>query len=108
MSPGQAALLRRDRGQAGEANHVAGGVNMRLRGLKMFVDAQPAAVIRLQASGGEVQFVRRSLAADSIEQGIPGDSLVADQVGDQSSGSFFDALTLFTEGHGAAVVARVI
>ena len=45
MTGGMAALLHRGRSQRGKSHHVADGVNMRHRGLKISVHFQPAALV---------------------------------------------------------------
>ena len=61
MAGGDAALLHRGRGEAREADDVAGGVDVRHGGLEgRRVDLEPAAVVGLEAAGVEVRAVGRA------------------------------------------------
>ena len=71
---GDASLLHGDRGQGGEADHVADGEDVRDLGLVVLVDGDAAAIVGLKAGGGKVEVVHVALAADGVEQGVAGDA----------------------------------
>ena len=106
---GDASLLHRDRGQRGKADHVADGEDVLDLGLVVLVDGDAAAVVGLQAGGGQVQVVDVALAAHGVEQRVAGDLLVALQVGHHGARrQLFHALHLFAQAQGHAGVAQVV
>ena len=74
---GDAALFHGDRSQRGKADHVADGEDVLDLGLVLLVDGDAAAIVGFEAGGGEVELVDVALAADGVEQGVAGDSLLA-------------------------------
>ena len=106
---GDAALLHGDRGECREADDVADGEDVFDVGAVVLVDGDAAAIVGLDAGGGEIEIVDGALAADRVEQRVAGDALLAFEIGDDGAvGQFFHALHFFAEAHGDAAVAQVI
>ena len=63
VQAGEPALLHARRGQRGEADHVADGVDVLDRGAEVLVDLDPAAVVRVQPGLVQVELVGGALAA---------------------------------------------
>ena len=106
---GDAALLHRDRGQAGKADHVADGEDVRHLGAEVLVDGDAAARVGFDAGGGQIQIVDVALAADRVEQRVAGDLLLAFQIRDHGAvGQLFHAFHFFVQAHGHAAVAQVV
>ena len=82
MAGGAAPLLARGRGERGEADDVARGVDMRNGRTVEGVDFEASSVVGLDARDLEVEPVGVALAADAVEEAVAGDLLVARGVGD--------------------------
>ena len=89
----QPALVHRGRGQRGEADHVADGVDVVDLGLVVLVDEDPAAVVGLQAGGGQVEVVGLALPAGGVHHRVGGDLLAAGQRGDGARAPTSTAVT---------------
>src|SRR5215469_1657115 len=106
---GDAALLHGDRGECGESDDVADGVDVVDLGAVVLVDGNAAARVRLNAGGSEVEVVDRALAAYGEEQGFSGDALLAFEVGDDAAiGQLLYAFDFLAEAQRDAAVAEVI
>src|ERR1043166_6401294 len=106
---GDAPLLHRDRGEGGEADHVADGVDVRLLRPVLRVHADAPARGGFESGGGEVQIVNVALPPDGVEQRVARNFLVALQVRhDASVRHLLDRGDLFVEPERDAVVSQVV
>ncbi len=105
----QPALLHRHRGQAGKADHVAHGEDMRLLGAVLRVDRDAAARVGFDAGRGQVQLIHIALPAHGVEQRVPGNLLLALQVRYHAAvGRLLNGDYRLIHTHGDAVVAQVV
>src|SRR6266849_286126 len=77
VTTGKPPLLHRSAGQGGKADHIARRVNVRDRGLEMFVHHQFAACFRRQTRSFDFQLVAIRLPANRIEQRLSANFLSA-------------------------------
>jgi hypothetical protein len=106
---GDAALFHGDGTEAGEADDVADGEDVGLLGAIFVVDVNAAALVGIESSGGEIEFVDIALTPDGIEEGFAGDFLFAFEIGDDEMvGSFLHAFNFFIEAKSDAAIAEVI
>src|SRR4029077_5614575 len=83
--------------------------DMRLFGAVIFIDGDASSRVRLQATGGKIQFIDVALAAHRVEQRLAGNFFLALQIGDdQMIGSFLDAFDLFVEAQSDAAVPQMV
>ena len=104
---GQSALLHRGRGQCGEADHVADGVDVLHLGLELFVDPDPSATLDLQAGVLQIEVVGLTLASRGVHHRFGGNLLAAGQGGDRARGADVDGGHLLAEPEGHRQVAQM-
>ena len=101
------ALIHRRRGQRGEADDVADGVDVVDLGLEVVVDEDPAAVVGLQAGVVQVEVLGLALAARGVHHRFGGDLLAAGQGGDGARAPTSTRGHLFAEAERDRQVAQV-
>ena len=79
-----AALLHRNRSQAGKSDHVADRVDVRLAGPVILVHRDAAARIGFETGRRKIQLIHVALPADGIKQRVAGHFLLAFQVCDHA------------------------
>ena len=94
VAGGEAALIVRGAGQRRIADHVAHGVDVRLRRLVVLVHVDLAAVVRLDADVFQAQPVGVARAAVGPQQNVGVQLLAALQVQDHAAVGPLDALVL--------------
>src|SRR6266436_1216746 len=77
VAHGEPALLHRSRGECGEPDHVADGVDIGQSRSIMLINAQPSAAIGHETGFGQVELAGGAGAADRIERLFGNDRLAA-------------------------------
>jgi len=104
-----APLFHGDRAEAGKADNVADGKDVRLLGPVILVHGNASARVGLEARGGQDSFVDVALPPHRVQQCVARHLFLALQHrGDSVVGSLFDAFDLFVQAHGNAAVPQVI
>ena len=109
MASGDTALFHRGRRQAGEADRVPGGVDMRHRGLeRVRIDLDAAAIVRLDPAAAQVQCVRRTHPPGGIQDHFGPDGAAVLQRHDGMIVRECDARDRRTEPDRHAAVAQLM
>src|SRR5712671_5349832 len=82
VASGEAALFHGGAGQGGEADDVAGGIDVRDGGLKILAHCQLAAAIRCKTGPFDIELVAIGLASDGVEQVLSANDFSAFQLGE--------------------------
>jgi len=84
MATREPALLHRCTGKRRETNDVSGRINVVHAGLKVLIDHQFAAAIRVESCGSEIQQIAIGLATDGVKKPLSVNVLSALQFGKDS------------------------
>ncbi len=107
MVGGQPALFHRGRGQRGEADDVADGVDVVHLGPEVVVDEDPAPALGLEAGEVQIEVVGLALASRRVHHRLGGDLLAAGQGGDRAGRTDVDRGHLLAEPERHRQVAQV-
>ena len=84
-------MLHGSAGQGGKSDHVSGGIDVRHRGLKMFIDDEFAAAVRFQACRLDIELIAVGLPSDGVEQSLAVNVFAAFEFGEDAVASFIQA-----------------
>ncbi len=115
VTGGEAALFHGDRGEGGETDDIAGGVDVGGVGLEMGVDLQAFAIVSDEAGVFELEGFGGALSADGVEEALGGEAFAGFEMGlDEFCAvvgggvTLFDFGDFFTEAEGDADLAHLI
>ena len=105
---GDAPLLGGRGRQAGEADDVAGGLDVRHGRAVRRADLDPAPVVALETGVRERERLRRALTPCGVEHGVGGDLLAARERRQRPGLVLLDALDALAQAEGDVDVAQVV